>query len=110
MKAPELEDESDTVDDSKFSFHVRYGQTDDEVGVVRAPGGWDLRVVWSALSCRTGRVVRVEGQDGRLSAVVDPGPLHPPAGAECDAVGDVHAVDLKLSTAPSPDIDISLVE
>ncbi|MGH8773755.1 MAG: hypothetical protein ACRDWI_00780 [Jiangellaceae bacterium] len=107
--APELVDDSGVVDDWYFSFDVRYGLTDGDVEVVQAPGGWNLRVVWSALPCQTAPIVRVEGQDGQLSAVlVDPGPAQSPSGGGCDSSEAFHTVDLKTSGPPNP--DMSLVE
>lgn len=105
---PELVDRTGTVEDSRFHDSVQHGlPTTAEAGVVDAPDGFDLRIVWLGEGCRSAPRVELKGDGQITSAIVDPGPQIAPEGADtCPAIGLWHAVDIKASPAPADDITV----
>jgi hypothetical protein len=77
---------------------------DRDIGLLRAPEGWDVRISWMALTCQQAPEVRVHSEAGEIRALtVDPGPdvqsdpfAQPPVA--CPAMGVWHAVDLRTAT------------
>jgi hypothetical protein len=118
---PRLVDHTGMVLDSAFRFDIESVSEDLEesaaldnrgIDVRAAPDGWDLRVVWRSEPCLDRPTVEVSGSSGRITRiVVDPGPFPEFDGpTACPKPGIVHAVDIKASPAPGPNVQVVLKE
>jgi hypothetical protein len=120
---PRVLDDAGVVDDWRFHLSRKPGlsrldaRLDEESGEVAnatnpPPPGWDLRVVWLSGPCGLSPTVRIEGSAGRITriSVEDPVVLPPDdPTVVCPAIGQVHAVDLKLSVEPPGHVPVRLI-
>lgn len=110
---PKLVDESGTVVESKFGDRLpELPASGEDYGIVDAPDGWDLRVVWSSEACEASPTVKTQGDDGISTILIDPGPRGSGDDGEgpgmCPQAEEIHGFDLKLSKPAADDITVQM--